>query len=415
MYVHWHWGYTERIQQRKRNRLIAAISAALGTAVVVAWLFVFVFPRQLQTHSAAVAAITAAPVKETPKAPSFVSAEGHYLFNGTVFWGRAIERDARTTKDPGHALGNLGTFNRQNYDAWIADLECPAANVTVPYQRQVALLNFNCPPEFAPSFIKYFNILNLANNHTGDQGRAAFLETQQNLSAAGAQVYGSYDPSDDTNRCEIISLPIKLQKSDTSAEPAAIQVAFCAYHYVGRQPRPGELEFITKYARIMPTIAFAHMGIEYTPAATPYQVAVGHGMIDAGADFVVMNHPHWVQNSEAYKGKLIMYSTGNFIFDQLTSEELRSASLDVTLSTSYDQNLAKWVQLTTDCKAGGLHDGCLAAAELAQLKKPLVTYKFGLVAGDAYTKRWIPQKADAAIQQAVEQRTNWAQTLQNIH
>jgi poly-gamma-glutamate synthesis protein (capsule biosynthesis protein) len=31
---------------------------------------------------------------------------------------------------------------------------------------------------------------------------------------------------------------------------------------------------------------------------------------------VIGNHPHWVQGVELYKGKVISYALGNFIFDQ---------------------------------------------------------------------------------------------------
>jgi len=347
-------------------------------------------------------------------APQYTSLQGRYLINGTIFWGRAIERVSLAANDFGYTLRNLSTFNPSAYDAWIADLECPVANMTVPYQRQVDLLSFNCLPEFAPAYVKYFQIIGLANNHTGNQGQAAFLETQQNLTAAGAQVYGSYDPSDAQNRCEVISLPIKLQRSDGQQSKSALPVAFCGFHYVGRMPLPGELEYITQYAKIMPTIATVHMGIEYTAQATPNQVTVAHGLIDAGADFVVMNHPHWVQNTEVYKGKLIMYSVGNFIFDQLTAEELRSASLDVTMNIPYNQNLAKWLALNNSCKAIELHDNCLAAAQAAHLQKPKVKYTFALVVGDSLTDQWVPQKANPTIQQAVEQRTNWADTIKKL-
>ena len=38
-------------------------------------------------------------------------------------------------------------------------------------------------------------------------------------------------------------------------------------------------------------------------------------MIDAGADVVVGSHPHVTQGAEYYRGKLIVYSLGNFVFD----------------------------------------------------------------------------------------------------
>jgi poly-gamma-glutamate capsule biosynthesis protein CapA/YwtB (metallophosphatase superfamily) len=50
---------------------------------------------------------------------------------------------------------------------------------------------------------------------------------------------------------------------------------------------------------------------------------IGHLAIDDGADLVIGNHPHWVQGVEIYQGKLITYAHGNFIFDQMWSQETR--------------------------------------------------------------------------------------------
>jgi poly-gamma-glutamate capsule biosynthesis protein CapA/YwtB (metallophosphatase superfamily) len=49
--------------------------------------------------------------------------------------------------------------------------------------------------------------------------------------------------------------------------------------------------------------------------------------IDAGADLIIGNHPHWVQGVEFYKGKCITYAHGNFIFDQMWSQETREGVL----------------------------------------------------------------------------------------
>ena len=52
-------------------------------------------------------------------------------------------------------------------------------------------------------------------------------------------------------------------------------------------------------------------------------VTIGHDAIDWGADIVIGNHPHWYQGVEVYKGKLITYAHGNFVFDQMWSEDTR--------------------------------------------------------------------------------------------
>jgi poly-gamma-glutamate synthesis protein (capsule biosynthesis protein) len=50
-------------------------------------------------------------------------------------------------------------------------------------------------------------------------------------------------------------------------------------------------------------------------------------MVEAGADIVIGDHPHWVQSVELYRGAYITYSIGNFVFDQMWSTETREGSL----------------------------------------------------------------------------------------
>jgi poly-gamma-glutamate synthesis protein (capsule biosynthesis protein) len=58
-----------------------------------------------------------------------------------------------------------------------------------------------------------------------------------------------------------------------------------------------------------------HWGIEYTSQANAEQSSLAHAAIDAGADLVLGTHPHVLQGLELYRGKLIAYSLGNFVFD----------------------------------------------------------------------------------------------------
>ena len=63
-------------------------------------------------------------------------------------------------------------------------------------------------------------------------------------------------------------------------------------------------------------ITFMHWGQEYKFPPNDRQKALARTMIDAGADVVIGNHPHVVEGAEYYQGKLIVYSLGNFVFDE---------------------------------------------------------------------------------------------------
>jgi len=47
-----------------------------------------------------------------------------------------------------------------------------------------------------------------------------------------------------------------------------------------------------------------------------YQVAYGRAAIDAGADLVAGHGPHTIQAVEVYRGRPILYSLGNLVFDR---------------------------------------------------------------------------------------------------
>lgn len=67
-----------------------------------------------------------------------------------------------------------------------------------------------------------------------------------------------------------------------------------------------------------------HWGKEYerlplpAPGVAPDDpIELGHLAVDAGADLVIGNHPHWVQGVEVYHDRLITYAHGNYVFDQV--------------------------------------------------------------------------------------------------
>lgn len=57
-----------------------------------------------------------------------------------------------------------------------------------------------------------------------------------------------------------------------------------------------------------------HWGTEREYYPEEYQKTLGRKCIDWGADMVIGHHPHVIQGIEAYQGKYIIYSLGNFCF-----------------------------------------------------------------------------------------------------
>ncbi len=59
-----------------------------------------------------------------------------------------------------------------------------------------------------------------------------------------------------------------------------------------------------------------HSGFQFQVVASTTIRAAARAAIDAGAHLIIGHHPHVLQGMEWYKGRLIVHSLGNFIFDQ---------------------------------------------------------------------------------------------------
>lgn len=351
---------------------------------------------------------------QLPFSPVLEQISGRYLLSGTVVWDRGVE-DSATDQygavDISHPFKGLDTYNPQQYNAWVADLECPTSAEDVPRELGIETFEFNCRPEFLSEAVKYFDILNLSNNHSDNSGRDKLDETREALTYTGIQHYGDPEPSRSDDACEVVGLSVDGIMNDGSTENSWLPVAFCAWHYFYRLPLPGEIEAMQKYAEVMPVFAFLHMGAEYRAESTQSQRDTARSIIDSGADFVIANNPHWVQEAESYKGKLIVYSTGNFIFDQKRDEEVsRNVSIDVSVSAAASLDLDQWLQMGQSCML--YKDSCLQRAIDMNLGRVELDYIFRPIAGDVSGDYSL--KGNADLQAQVEERLNWAEVSRKL-
>jgi poly-gamma-glutamate synthesis protein (capsule biosynthesis protein) len=83
-----------------------------------------------------------------------------------------------------------------------------------------------------------------------------------------------------------------------------------------------------------------HFGNEYQTAPTPRQKELARTAIDFGAKIVVGHHAHVVEPIEKYKDGLIMYSLGNFLFDQyFSTSTMRGAVVKIQLRGEVIENI----------------------------------------------------------------------------
>ncbi|HEU5439619.1 MAG TPA: CapA family protein [Ktedonobacterales bacterium] len=206
-------------------------------------------------------------------------------------------------------------------DLRVANLECTITD-TVPIPSDPSTFYFVTAKK-AVSGIVYagFDAVTVANNHAdGPGGVPAMLDMLATLRANGIAHCGGGSDLDAARQPAIVA-------------KRGVRFAFLGYNMVPPLPQgpfatptsggiapvnldtlPHDIAAARKRADLV--IPYFHWGIEYTKDPTSDQQRAARAAIDAGADMVLGNHPHWIQGIERYKGKLIIYSFGNFIFDQ---------------------------------------------------------------------------------------------------
>lgn len=176
-----------------------------------------------------------------------------------------------------------------------------------------------------------FNLVSIANNHAMDQGAMGRDSTVSALDNGGLSWCGHPSKVDDKS----VYYGNVLDKS----------YAFvCFQDVTSRLDDAAAVQMISNIRlNVDYLIVSVHWGYEYKHNADfKTQIEPGKAFIDAGADFVIGHHPHVVQNFEIYKGKVIFYSLGNFVFDQYWSNDTQEElAIGIVLDDKddYEDNL----------------------------------------------------------------------------
>jgi len=212
----------------------------------------------------------------------------------------------------------------QDVDVVFGNLEGP---ITAGRAIQVPEMVLRADPDVAPTLqAAGFNLLSLANNHMLDFGEQGLLDTIHYLDNAGIRHVGGGGTE-------------QAAYAPCYMEVKGVKLAWLAFHDQGLVKQdnrsskgpgtavlePDKVTAAVKEASAKAdfTVVSLHAGTEYAAEPDATQVTFARLAIDAGADLVLGSHPHVVQKVEQYRGKYILYSQGNFIFDQLWSRETR--------------------------------------------------------------------------------------------
>ncbi len=154
-----------------------------------------------------------------------------------------------------------------------------------------------------------FDAVSLANNHINNYGLDGISQTTQTLK---------------TNQIDYF-----YQDKIWYKDLGETRLAFLGFDDTVSRIISDELRIVIEEAKNKADVVIVnfHWGIEYQPQPSARQKELAQLAINTGADAIIGHHPHVIQPLEYYQGKPIFYSLGNFVFDQMWSEETKTGAI----------------------------------------------------------------------------------------
>lgn len=192
-------------------------------------------------------------------------------------------------------------------DITVGNLEAPLVTGCFQKENRYVLCS---KPEAKAGLVKAgFDVVSLANNHTLNWGQAGYQETEKVLTAEGIEAV-------DSEQWAVKTV-------------CGLRVGFIGLDDVSQTLDLVEMrdQVASMAATVDIPVVLIHWGIEYVNEPVPRQREVANVLSEAGAKVVIGHHPHWTQPAEYVGETLVFWSLGNFVFDQMWSEETRLGNL----------------------------------------------------------------------------------------
>ena len=169
--------------------------------------------------------------------------------------------------------------------------------------------------------------VNTVNNHCEDFGAKGYTDTLENLDAGGILRFGTLRPDTNREREALLVRDIK-----------GIRFGFMGFTY----PQVDVKKIATRITRLREeekcdvVVVSLHWGREVHDTPEKGQMSTAKKIIDAGADLIYGHHPHVLQPIHIYKGKPILYSTGNFTFGTMSRVDPATGIFQLTWEKTGD-------------------------------------------------------------------------------
>ena len=277
--------------------------------------------------------VSAAEVSSLLTPHSTLPEETTILLTGDILLDRGV-RQVIEQHGVGHLFSDGIDSVFQSAQVVVGNLECPATKIKSPVFKRFI---FRGEPEWLDTLRQHgITHLNLANNHSIDQGREGLIDTRNNILASGMVPIGAGENMQEAAE------PVLL-----ASEPRkvwlvpSLRLALENYAYLPDKPCVSQEPMDSLLARVYRLrqqdstaviIVSLHWGQEHKLEPVPRQRHDAHMIVHAGADVLVCHHTHTLQSVEDYGGRKIYYSIGNFIFDQPKPLNARAAMVRLRIT-----------------------------------------------------------------------------------
>lgn len=228
-------------------------------------------------------------------------------FVGDLMLGRDVE-NKMNIYGAAYPYGNIVGHLTAPYVVGNFEASMPVVHVPTPSMT----MRFSVDPRFVPALGEAgFTHLSLANNHGYDYGAEGYQNARAHLAAAGAVPFGH---------------PYELATSSVAyIEHGEVTVALVGIYAVVSVPDHAALSRLARETTLRSDlqVAYLHWGNEYETVHSSAQEELAHALVDQGFDLIIGHHPHVVQDIGMYEGVPILYSLGNFVFDQYFSVDVQ--------------------------------------------------------------------------------------------
>jgi poly-gamma-glutamate capsule biosynthesis protein CapA/YwtB (metallophosphatase superfamily) len=248
---------------------------------------------------------------------------------GDVMLGRGVNETLRSTR-PDEPWGDVLPLLR-SADLRIINLECAITEHRRPWSRTPKVFHFRADP-LSIDVLRAARVdaCSLANNHTLDFEEHGLLDTLAHLEAAGIRYAGAGRNPAEAARPVLLEEGVALVAFTDNEQPFAAGPDKPGTNYLPVSLEPEVMRRVeeavgTAREAGADTVVFSnHRGPKKVERPRGIFRRFARAVVDRGADVYYGHSAHVFQGVEIYRGKPILYDTGDFIDDYAVDPRLRN-------------------------------------------------------------------------------------------